>query len=280
MSAREPISVPPQVAAVAPDGRLTPRQRRRLKLQMVLRRQKPGTGSAQDFLRRRTAVIEWPDLRSIFSGIDWLVVGGVATRAYMAERMTKDIDILVRLSDGEAAVDAARRLRPDLILLDISMPGLDGLQALRRIKDERPEVQVVMLTVSDDDSTLFEALRSGAQGYLLKSLAAGEFLAMIEGLERGEAAVTRKTAARLIEGLARTGERPPEAADQLTPRERELLALVARGLSNKAIAEKMTISENTVKYYMKNILQKLGAQNRTEAAAHALRSGLVPLDPS
>jgi len=189
-------------------------------------------------------------------------------------------EIAGQVGDGEAAVDAARRLRPDLILLDISMPGLDGLQALRRIKDERPEVQVVMLTVSDDDSTLFEALRSGAQGYLLKSLAAGEFLAMIEGLERGEAAVTRKTAARLIEGLARTGERPPEAADQLTPRERELLALVARGLSNKAIAEKMTISENTVKYYMKNILQKLGAQNRTEAAAHALRSGLVPLDPS
>jgi len=109
MSAREPISVPPQVAAVAPDGRLTPRQRRRLKLQMVLRRQKPGTGSAQDFLRRRTAVIEWPDLRSILSGIDWLVVGGVATRAYMAERMTKDLDVLVRLSDGEAAVERLKQ---------------------------------------------------------------------------------------------------------------------------------------------------------------------------
>ena len=185
-------------------------------------------------------------------------------------------EIVGQVGDGEAAIEAAARLRPDLVLLDVSMPGLDGLQALRRIKAEHPEVQVVMLTVSDDETTLFEALRAGAQGYLLKSLAAGEFLTMIEGLERGEAAVTRKTAARLIEGLARTDERPAEAADQLTVRERELLALVVQGLSNKAIAQKMTISENTVKYYMKNILQKLGAQNRTEAATLALRSGLVP----
>jgi len=189
-------------------------------------------------------------------------------------------EVVGQVGDGEAAIEAAARLNPDLVLLDVSMPGLGGLQALRRIKAERPEARVVMLTVSDDEATLLMAMRAGAQGYLLKSLAAGEFLAMIEGLERGEAAVTRKTTARLIQGLSRTEEPQAEVVDQLTARERELLAFVVQGLSNKAIARKMSISENTVKYYMKNILQKLGAHNRTEAAAHALRAGLVSLDPS
>lgn len=186
-------------------------------------------------------------------------------------------DVVGQVGDGEAAVVAARSLRPDLVLLDISMPLVDGLQALRRIKGDAPEVQVVMLTVSDDDTSLFEALRNGAQGYLLKSLNASEFLAMVEGLGKGEAALSRKTTARLIEGLAKPEDVAAPHA-HLTERERELLALVARGLSNKAIAAEMSISENTVKYYMKNILQKLGAQNRTEAAAYALRAGLVPAD--
>jgi len=187
-------------------------------------------------------------------------------------------EVVGQVGDGEAAIEAAGRLRPDLVLLDISMPGLDGLQALHRIKADYPETRVVMLTVSDDEATLLEALRSGAQGYLLKSLNAGEFLAMIEGLERGEAAVTRRTTALLIEGLSRTEEKPA-AAEPLTARERALLTLVVRGLPNKAIAREMAISENTVKYYMKNILQKLGAQNRTEAATLALRSGIVQIDP-
>ncbi len=187
-------------------------------------------------------------------------------------------EVVGQVGDGEAAIEAAGRLHPDLVLLDISMPGLDGLQALRRIKADRPEAQVVMLTVSDDEATLLEAMRSGAQGYLLKSLNAAEFLAMIEGLERGEAAVTRRTTARLIEGLSRP-EEPPSEREPLTARERALLTLVVRGFSNKAIALEMAISENTVKYYMKHILQKLGAQNRTEAATQALRSGLVSIDP-
>ncbi|HSR47178.1 MAG TPA: response regulator transcription factor [Anaerolineales bacterium] len=188
-------------------------------------------------------------------------------------------DVVGQVGDGEAAVAAAVALRPELVLLDISMPSVDGLQALRRIKAEAPEVQVVMLTVSDDDVSLFEALRSGAQGYLLKSLNASEFLTMVDGLGKGEAALSRKTAARVIEGLARP-EEPPAPHARLTERELELLGYVARGLSNKAIAAEMSISENTVKYYMKNILQKLGAQNRTEAAAYALQAGLVSTDSS
>jgi DNA-binding NarL/FixJ family response regulator len=128
--------------------------------------------------------------------------------------------------------------------------------------------------VSDDD-TLFDALQAGAQGYLLKSLSAEEFLEMLDGVSRGEAALTRKTAARLIDGLARDRRRGAEPEGKLTPRELTLLELVATGMSNKAIARQMSISENTVKYYMKSILQKLGVRNRTEAVAYALEAGLI-----
>ena len=182
--------------------------------------------------------------------------------------------VVGQVGDGQAAVEAARRLDPELILLDVSMPKLDGLSALRQIKADRPEAQVVMLTVSDDE-TLFEALQAGAQGYLLKSLSAEEFLGMLDGVTRGEAALTRKTAARLIDGMAHRKPRTEDPPDRLTPRETALLSLVASGMSNKTIAHEMSISENTVKYYMKSILQKLGARNRTEAAALALRDGLI-----
>ena len=182
--------------------------------------------------------------------------------------------VVGQVGDGQAAVEAARRLDPELILLDVSMPNLDGLAALRQIKAERPHAKVVMLTVSDDD-TLFEALEAGAQGYLLKSLSADEFLEILKGVARGEAALTRKTATRLVDGLAKGKRRTEEPQHRLTPRESALLELVVSGTSNKAIAQEMSISENTVKYYMKSILQKLGARNRTEAATLALREGLI-----
>jgi len=182
--------------------------------------------------------------------------------------------VVGQVGDGQAAVEAARRLDPELILLDVSMPNLDGLAALRQIKAERPHAKVVMLTVSDDD-TLFEALEAGAQGYLLKSLSADEFLEILKGVARGEAALTRKTATRLVDGLAKGKRRAEEPQHRLTPRESALLELVVSGMSNKAIAQEMSISENTVKYYMKSILQKLGARNRTEAATLALREGLI-----
>ncbi|HKY83479.1 MAG TPA: response regulator transcription factor, partial [Anaerolineales bacterium] len=182
--------------------------------------------------------------------------------------------VVGQVGDGQAAVEAARRLDPELILLDVSMPNLDGLAALRQIKAERPHAKVVMLTVSDDD-TLFEALEAGAQGYLLKSLSADEFLEILKGVARGEAALTRKTATRLIDGLAKGKRRTEEPQHRLTPRESALLELVVSGMTNKAIAQEMSISENTVKYYMKSILQKLGARNRTEASTLALREGLI-----
>ena len=184
--------------------------------------------------------------------------------------------VIGQVGDGREAVEAARRLHPELVLMDLSMPEMTGMEALRAIRTEMPDVQVVMLTVSDEDSDLFEAIRAGARGYLLKSLNADEFIELLEDLQRGDAAISRKTATRLIEGyatLSRQQTKPSESL--LTPREMELLQLIVDGMSNKAIAERLSLSENTIKYHIKNILQKLGVQNRTEAATQALRTGLL-----
>jgi DNA-binding NarL/FixJ family response regulator len=189
-------------------------------------------------------------------------------------------DVVGQAGDGQAAVEAALRLRPDLVLLDITMPQLSGLEALRLIKAELPETQVVMLTVSDDDADLFEAVQSGALGYLLKDLNANQFFEMLDGLQRGEAAMTRQTTTRLMKGLTDLSRQRAEPAQSLTQREIELLRLVAEGMSNKAIAQTLSISENTAKYHIRNILQKLGVQNRTEAVTQAIRAGLLDPDPS
>jgi DNA-binding NarL/FixJ family response regulator len=187
-------------------------------------------------------------------------------------------DVVGQVGDGRAAVDAALRLHPDLVLLDINMPQMSGLEALRLIKKELPETQVVMLTVSDDDAHLFEAIESGAMGYLLKNLTTDAFFEMLDGLRRGEAAMSRQVTARLMKGFADLSRQRSELVESLSEREIEVLRLVAEGLSNKAVAQSLSISENTVKYHMRNILQKLGAQNRTEAVTHAIRAGLLNPD--
>jgi len=183
-------------------------------------------------------------------------------------------EVVGQVGDGRAAVEAALLLSPDLVLLDLAMPELSGLEALEQIHQALPDTPVVMLTMSDDDADVLAAIKAGARGYLLKSLNAEEFFAMLEGLERGEAAMTRQTTAILLRGLTSTAG--PQA-ESLTPRELELLQLVAKGMPNKTIALALSVSENTVKYHLKNILQKLNAGNRTEAVTEAIRSGL--LDP-
>ena len=189
-------------------------------------------------------------------------------------------EVVEQVGDGQAAVEAALHLRPDVVLMDIDMPRMNGLEALRLIKEKLPEIQVVMLTVSEDDADLFEAIKSGAQGYLLKSLNAGEFTEMLAGLQRGEAAMTRKTTARLMKGFSTSPPQQTKPVKSLTQREAELLRLVADGLSNKAIAQTLAVSENTVKYHLKNIMQKLDVQNRTEAVTHAIHAGLLDPDSS
>lgn len=180
-------------------------------------------------------------------------------------------DVVGQVGNGEAAVSETLRLKPDVVLLDISMPKANGLEALKRLRKQTPDVHVVMLTVSDDDADLLEAIQAGASGYLLKSLSAEAFIDLLQGLERGEAAISAKTTARLIKGIGTSQPTRHEPVDSLSERELGLLKLVAEGLSNRAIAQELSISENTVKYHMKNIFQKLQAQNRTEAVTIAIQ---------
>jgi len=181
-------------------------------------------------------------------------------------------EVVGQVGDGRAAVEAALLLNPDLVLLDLTMPELSGLEALEQIHQALPATPVVMLTMSDDDADVLAAIKAGARGYLLKSLNAEEFFAMLEGLERGEAAMTRQTTAILLRGLSSPAA--PQA-ESLTARELELLHLVAKGMPNKTIALALSVSENTVKYHLKSILQKLSAGNRTEAVTEAIRRGLL-----
>ncbi len=182
--------------------------------------------------------------------------------------------------DGQQAVAMARELMPDVILMDISMPVLDGLEATRRIKAEIPYVRIVILTASDGDRTLFEAVKSGAQGYLLKNIEPQALYGTLRGVVRGEAPVSRVMAGRLLEEFARQHRDPaPLPAAELTVREREALEHVARGRSNKEIAAALAIAENTVKNHLKNILEKLHLENRVQAATYAFREGLVKKPP-
>ena len=184
-------------------------------------------------------------------------------------------EIVAQASNGRLAVEAVREKHPDLVLLDITMPEMSGLEALEIIHAEFPDIRVVILTVSDQDEDLFKAIQSGADGYLLKDLNSKEFIEMLEGLDLGEAAINRRMAARLMSGFQQLSMQKNEEPNQLTEREIELLQWMVEGLSNKRIAQKLFISENTVKYHIRNILQKLGVQNRTEAVATAIRRGLT-----
>jgi DNA-binding NarL/FixJ family response regulator len=193
-----------------------------------------------------------------------------------------DFEVVGEAVDGQQAVEMARALMPDVILMDISMPVMDGLEATRRIKAEFPYVRIVILTVSDGERSLFEAVKSGAQGYLLKKIEPQALCGTVRGVVRGEAFVSPVMAARLLEEFAGNSRRtapPPTPSAQLTQREQEVLALVARGKSNKEIAAALAIAENTVKNHLKNILEKLHLENRVQAATYALRQGLVARPP-
>jgi DNA-binding NarL/FixJ family response regulator len=186
-----------------------------------------------------------------------------------------DHRVIGQAGDGDAAVKAAFELKPDLVLMDIQMPGLSGLDALEQIKQNSPLTRVVMLTVSDDDENILTAMERGADGYLLKDLNSREFLECIRGLEQGSLAVTRKTATQLISRYQNLLRQEGGEKELLSGREVQVLELVGEGMSTSDIAQKLYISENTVKYHVRNILQKLGAHNRAEAISHAVQKGLI-----
>ncbi|HUP31875.1 MAG TPA: response regulator transcription factor [Gaiellaceae bacterium] len=192
------------------------------------------------------------------------------------------MEVVGQASDGREAVELARWTRPDLVLMDITMPNCNGLEATRLIKSENAGVKIVMVTVSDHDSDLFEAIKAGAEGYLLKDMSEADFSTTLAGIAQGEPALSGRLAARILgEFVRRTdGQADRETPDeQLTEREREVLTRLAEGETNREIAERLVISEHTVSFHVKNILAKLHLKNRAQAAAYAIRAGLAPDEP-
>jgi len=183
-------------------------------------------------------------------------------------------DVVGQASDGVQAIALADELDPHVVLLDVRMPTLGGIETVRRIKLRHPETSIVMLTVSEDEDDLFAAIEAGAQGYLLKNLESAQFRLMLEAVGRGEAAITPATAARMLKRFVRHGGERPES-NALTDREVEVLRLVTAGLRNREIAARIGVSENTAKYHLKNILEKLHARSRAELAGRAVREGLL-----
>ena len=191
------------------------------------------------------------------------------------------MDVVGQAANGVEALELARALRPDLVLMDVAMPEADGLQATRLIKAELPEIRIVIVTVSDEDECLFEAIKSGAEGYLLKDMSENELERTLRALEAGEPALSPGLAAKLLDEFGRLArEGPAKDEGELSAREREVLQLVAEGATNREVAGKLYLSEHTVNFHMRNILQKLHLRNRAQAVAYAVRTGLVtPRDP-
>lgn len=193
----------------------------------------------------------------------------------------RGVEVVGTAQDGVEAQAQARLLHPDVVLMDIHMPRCDGLEATRLIKSEMPEVQIVMLTISAEDQHLFEAIKVGASGYLLKNLDVEQFFELLTGLARGEAPMTRGLATRILAEFAQGAriDKPSvnhdDAPDSLTERQLEVLQRMAQGQTNQEIAGEMFITERTVKYHIREILQKLHLRNRVQAVAYAVRTGMI-----
>jgi DNA-binding NarL/FixJ family response regulator len=202
------------------------------------------------------------------------------------------IDVVGVASDGLEAASLAQSLNPDLVLMDVRMPNCDGLEATRRIKARQPQMRIVMLTTSAEDHDLFEAVKSGACGYLLKSMGGDAFIDALRALEQGVPPFSPGLAARLLEEFARMSRPdgavqpshaaqpatspPPAAEDRLTDRQVEVLRLVADGLTYREVGDRLALSERTVRFHMAEIISRLHLQNRSQVLAYAGKLGLTP----
>ncbi len=186
-----------------------------------------------------------------------------------------DFIVVREAEDAESAFAQALSLEPDIVLMDIELPGEDGVIATQRLKMEMPSITIVILTAHDDSQTLFQAIKAGAQGYLIKNMRSKELLEQLRSLARGEAAISRRMAARILEEIRGQTE-PFGPGEELTAREMDVLELVAARLSNAEIAERLVVSEHTVKNHMKSILSKLHLHNRHQAAAYGVARGWLP----
>jgi DNA-binding NarL/FixJ family response regulator len=191
----------------------------------------------------------------------------------------EDIEVLGEAADGREAVEEVRRLRPDVVLMDVRMPEMDGIEATRQLQDGGSSTKVVMLTTFDMDEYVYDALRAGASGFLLKDVPPEQLVAGIRAVASGDALLAPSITRRVIEEFVRrppdSARMPPPGLDELTPREKEVLTLIARGLSNAEIAKELVVSDTTVKTHVAHVLMKLNLRDRVQAVVLAYESGLV-----
>lgn len=196
------------------------------------------------------------------------------------------VEIVGAACDGEEAIALAEQLRPDVVLMDLRMPHCDGVEATRRLTQSAPDTKVVVLTTYADDHSVIQALRAGACGFLTKDATSPQIAAALQAAKRGEAALDPAVQHHVVKAIARTAPlqwTPPDQSqlpDGLTPREAAVLALIAEGLSNTEIAERLTVTETTVKSHINHLYGKTGARDRGQAVAYAYRHGLAPGTPN
>ncbi|HEX2266972.1 MAG TPA: response regulator transcription factor [Actinomycetota bacterium] len=199
----------------------------------------------------------------------------------MVLKQEPDLDVVGEAGDGHEAVDKAQELMPDVILMDVRMPRRSGIEATQQIKDLLPHVKILMLTISDEEADLYDAIKAGASGYLLKEISIDEVADAIRSVWAGQSRISPSMAAKLLTEFAamskRAEERQQLPAPRLTDREMEVLKLVAQGLNNRDIAKELFISENTVKNHIRNILEKLHLHSRMEAVVYAVREKLLEI---
>jgi two-component system, NarL family, response regulator LiaR len=188
-----------------------------------------------------------------------------------------DIHIIGEARDGQEAVDLAEELRPDVILMDLEMPHMGGIQAIRAIRARQPEARILVLTSFSEDENVFPAIEAGALGYMLKDTNSATLLQAIRLVARNEPSLDTKIQSKLMKGYTHTQEKK-EVSEALSPREKEVLILLAGGLNNQAIADRLKISELTVRSHVSSVLDKLNLANRVQAALYALRQGMVKLE--